>query len=826
MSKASVKAVIDAAIKQNGTKSITGPVLNSVLNQMVDEVPDVVNDVTTGGTGKALSAEQGKNLGTDLSQLSQKIDEFAQGKFYGYFGDASELPAGEIPGFAYVGTEPPFAIYNYDGETWTDSGLTVNDIPVGNGEDIDFNAGGLLQFANRAYDAQDPNGMGYVILRKNKTFVEQVTVANTIYEIRYDFALTANFTLPNNCVLLFCGGKIYGGNEVTLTANGCKIDGDKCISGICLSGASVLCSSWFIDSVSFKNSIIRLLNNASVYFDSDITLPKGAIYFPDGISFYGKGDYTVSFEDTTVGFYVSNNCSFYNCNFDGTGSGKQEQDNHREVIRSDGKSNIKIVGCSFKNFYGGNRMIVIHLNNSDANNAKENFVISDCVFDHYGSYNPDDTGSDPDYVSRAIWISGNCKHITINNCRFSNQRNVSLSGEDISTYDADAICIDGDLNGDSYDMFAEIADNYFENIYTCPIKTFASYLIVQNNRSIQNKHCNILICRCYNGRNVQILNNSCVSSDERFTFVIQVKSLNNVTIANNRCETTATYAESALSLVNSTGIVVDGFSFIGKSLLTENSNDDTEYLFGGSVYDDILIKNVVAVVGRRTAITRFSNAAHKITFDNVTIVADYVLRPFNTPRGELVFEYVDCRINISSWGDSASYAKVIAERCSFNFVTVLFGDGEFRNCSLYAVTTYGANLKLINFIIPVFDRNLIYIISDAVVLIDGLNVGEKTSNDYYLIRVDGADRQNYVDIKNVNVLFAQGVSNDSYYLVKGNGSGFIRWGQILSVITRLMRGPYANMPSNTLHGFKYLATDSDANGGVYENVCGSIIKIS
>ena len=77
MSKASVKAVIDAAIRQNGNQEITATVLNSVLNQMVDEVPDVVNDVTTGGTGKALSAEMGKDLGTEVSQLAQEVGDLA-----------------------------------------------------------------------------------------------------------------------------------------------------------------------------------------------------------------------------------------------------------------------------------------------------------------------------------------------------------------------------------------------------------------------------------------------------------------------------------------------------------------------------------------------------------------------------------------------------------------------------------------------------------------------------------------------------------------------------------------------------------------------------
>lgn len=64
---------------------------------------------------------------------------------------------------------------------------------------------GLLKLKNRS----SLNGMGYVILRKNKTFAEQVTQANTIYEIRYDFDLNgAEVTIPNNCILKFAGGSI------------------------------------------------------------------------------------------------------------------------------------------------------------------------------------------------------------------------------------------------------------------------------------------------------------------------------------------------------------------------------------------------------------------------------------------------------------------------------------------------------------------------------------------------------------------------------------------------------------------------------------------
>ena len=57
--------------------------------------------------------------------------------------------------------------------------------------------------------------MGYVILRKNKSFAEQVIKENTIYEIRYAFTLSKNITIPNNCVLKFEGGSISGAYTIT-----------------------------------------------------------------------------------------------------------------------------------------------------------------------------------------------------------------------------------------------------------------------------------------------------------------------------------------------------------------------------------------------------------------------------------------------------------------------------------------------------------------------------------------------------------------------------------------------------------------------------------
>lgn len=59
------------------------------------------------------------------------------------------------------------------------------------------------------------NSMGYKILKKNKSFTEQVTEENTIYEIRYNFTLTEDITIPANCVLKFDGGSISGEHIIT-----------------------------------------------------------------------------------------------------------------------------------------------------------------------------------------------------------------------------------------------------------------------------------------------------------------------------------------------------------------------------------------------------------------------------------------------------------------------------------------------------------------------------------------------------------------------------------------------------------------------------------
>lgn len=176
----------------------------------------------------------------EFEDLKKKVDALALGAFYGYFPDSSSLPIDvTTPGYAYVGTDNPYEIWNINGESWYDSGKSIdmNDVDE---EDITRNADGKLQFKGRSYG----DGMGYIILRKDKTFAEQVTQANTIYEIRYNFSLDSNITIPSNCVLKFVGGSIMGG---TIVGNNTRVVSE---SHGCFSPSTILSGTWTADLAS------------------------------------------------------------------------------------------------------------------------------------------------------------------------------------------------------------------------------------------------------------------------------------------------------------------------------------------------------------------------------------------------------------------------------------------------------------------------------------------------------------------------------------------------------------------------------------------------
>lgn len=77
-----------------------------------------------GGYNTRLTAVEG-----EVSQLEAKLNNLANTRYYGIFTSASQLPADASEnGYAYVGSSTPLAIYEFDGEDWNDTGVTVNSI--------------------------------------------------------------------------------------------------------------------------------------------------------------------------------------------------------------------------------------------------------------------------------------------------------------------------------------------------------------------------------------------------------------------------------------------------------------------------------------------------------------------------------------------------------------------------------------------------------------------------------------------------------------------------------------------------------------------------
>lgn len=88
----------------------------------------IINNLTDGGAASALSAEMGKELATQLNQLDLKVSNLS-GQYYGVFPTANDLPEDAASkGYAFVGADTPFSIWNFDGDEWSESGAYVTAI--------------------------------------------------------------------------------------------------------------------------------------------------------------------------------------------------------------------------------------------------------------------------------------------------------------------------------------------------------------------------------------------------------------------------------------------------------------------------------------------------------------------------------------------------------------------------------------------------------------------------------------------------------------------------------------------------------------------------
>ena len=70
-------------------------------------------------------------VGNKITMLDEKVDALALGKFYGYFPDSTSFPTDvSIPGYAYVRLGNSYKIWNFSGESWSDSGVSIDENDV------------------------------------------------------------------------------------------------------------------------------------------------------------------------------------------------------------------------------------------------------------------------------------------------------------------------------------------------------------------------------------------------------------------------------------------------------------------------------------------------------------------------------------------------------------------------------------------------------------------------------------------------------------------------------------------------------------------------
>lgn len=172
----------------------------------------------------------------------------------------------------------------------------------------------------------DTSGMNQVVLKKNKTFAEQVTSSNTIYVVRDQFDLSnASFTMPIGSVLKFEGGQIKNG-ILTGAKTGIIADFTRIFDTITLLGSYCIESipvEWFggkNDGATDNHDFLQAACDNSIRIGVPVSLlpgtyvvdeSKGAIYInfgADGQKFEligaGSGFTTIKTADGSIDRYL------------------------------------------------------------------------------------------------------------------------------------------------------------------------------------------------------------------------------------------------------------------------------------------------------------------------------------------------------------------------------------------------------------------------------------------------------------------------------------------------------------------------------------------
>lgn len=279
-----IKAATNAYIKTNGRQEITGNILNSILNAIIDSL------------GRFFQFVDIAKPTDDPGEPDQNVVYFAgTAGTYANFGGIV-VNSWEIAVLKYDGEWTKEVVYQIpsDLSAYTnDVGFVTQDTLGINNDDLVNDPAKGIQFADRV-NGVNTNGKNYVILRTDKTFAEQVTESDTIYEIRYAFDLGGgSVTFPSGCTLLFNGGRLSNGS---LVYDKTEIKGEPFIRCTCTGQLQndIVTPQMYgavVDGVTDDNVA---LNNAAKYNDC-LFLPAGnyctsePITMHSNMTLYGVG---------------------------------------------------------------------------------------------------------------------------------------------------------------------------------------------------------------------------------------------------------------------------------------------------------------------------------------------------------------------------------------------------------------------------------------------------------------------------------------------------------------------------------------------------------
>lgn len=287
---------------------------------------------------------------------------------------------------------------------------TIEQLP--NEEDLTFSDDGKMQLANRTATVVDGKvtNLGYVILRKDKSFAEQVVDANTIYEVRYEFDLNEETVeMPANCTLNFNGGKIINGAIVgnNTSCGVCKnIIFDNCQLSGTWNCAEAYASAFSTNDTLTLQSLCALSDvvnvNKDLYiYKNDVIITASKIYSQNpkkptihilnGEDGYNRSGLIFSSENVTIqNVCISEDYEDVDDNISTVGSA---------LTTSETNKSLEILGCTFTGSYSSSCFATSKLTSIAVENCEfENIIVADHAV--YCSVNV------KNFTLRNIYVSG------------------------------------------------------------------------------------------------------------------------------------------------------------------------------------------------------------------------------------------------------------------------------------------------------------------------------------------------------------------------------------------------------------------------------------